>query len=179
MEDPQAPTLIWPRVSADCKRSNLAFRAIWLAGRTLPGDLSVCKGLSAGDQYTAPRDALKYRRKKTRWLAIFQMSCVLHVRTRFPPDWGHGRIPSVSLCIIAILRPPGPCASHRTTLPIHQKCHHATVCSRQNKHNSLWGRTGGCSLYLCQETQRVSINVMRLFPRSVALPPENVIINKL
>lgn len=41
------------------------------------------------------------------------------------------------------------------------------------------GRTGGCSLYLCQETQRVSINVMHLFPVQSHFPPENVIIKKL
>lgn len=121
--------------------------------------------------------------KKACWLANFQMSRILHVRTWFPPDWGHGRIPSVSLCIIAIPPTPPPPQSlvHHTGPPSLFIKNVITPLFARVKTNTtrFGGRTGGCSLYLCQETQRVSINVMHLFPVQSHFPPENVIIKKL
>lgn len=46
-------------------------------------------------------------------------------------------IPSVSLFIfIAFSLTISIFASHKTTLPIHDKCHHVAVCKRQNKRPS-------------------------------------------
>lgn len=142
---PSIHLLHWPHVSADCKRSNLAFRAIWLAGRTLPDDLSVCKGLSAGDQCSQ----IKQEKQGPMFAFRFQVSSMLYVRTWFPPDWGHRRIPSVSLCIIAFplprvhflhhTRPPSLFITNVITL---------LFAGVKNKHFGTW--TGGCSLYLRQ-----------------------------
>lgn len=90
----------WLGISADCERSNRAFGAIWLAGRTLPDDLSACKGWLLMHSNTTEKA------KPRVYSLISDQRHVACIKTRFPPDWGHRQIPSVSLCIIAFPLPP-------------------------------------------------------------------------
>lgn len=102
-----------------------------------------------------------------------QQCAVQYVRTWFPPDWGHRRIPSVSLCIIAFPLPPQSLLHHTGPPSLFIKNVITLLFARVKTNKTRFGGwTGGCSLYLCQETQWVSCNVMHLFPVQSRFPGE-------
>lgn len=101
----------WSLVSPDSKRSGLAFRDIWL-GKTLPDDLLLC-------EVYQEIWALLLRHSKKNWTGEAcecKIRSILNVITQFTADWGHRRIPSVSLCIIAF---PLPSPSHFCIIQDH------------------------------------------------------------
>lgn len=95
----------------------------------------------------------------------------LYVRTWFLPDWGHARIPSVTLCIIAFPFPRSHFCIIQDHRPYSWKVS-SRCCLLTSKQTKLGGWTGGCCLYLSQQTQRVSCNVTHLFPVQSHFPRE-------
>lgn len=98
---------------------------------------------------------------------------MLYVRTRSPPDWGHRRIPSVSLCIIAFSLPPQSLLHHTRppSLFIKMSSCYCLLASKQTK-LALGAEQVVTACICAKKTQQVSCNVMHLFPVWLHFPRE-------
>lgn len=95
-----------------------------------------------------------------------------------PPDRGHRRLPSVSLCIIAF---PLPQVTYRSTRPpsLFIKNVITFLFARVKTNRTCCGGwTGGCSSYLCQKNPASLSYYNASASYSVALP-SNVILRNL